>query len=223
MSEYASFSRLTTRFDEMIPFIPEWELIYFFTVILPFFPAMYIKDRHYFLNIIKYFFIILTVCYIVFLTFPVEIVRTLPETNGFFDWGILVNHLADKPVNCFPSFHAAIAFGVAYMLRPLSKPVSYAVFMLAFLISASILFVKAHYIADAIGGYIVAWAGYVFYLRKHKPRKKPLAKLKRTDKMVIVFLLVFTGIVLTFYLVYISNIIPAETLREIIAKNPGPQ
>lgn len=67
---------------------------------------------------------------------------------------ILGNTLADFS---FPSGHAAIAWALAYVLRVKEPRWKGALYMLAFLISLSRIYIGKHYPGDVVAGGILGW------------------------------------------------------------------
>ena len=167
-----NFISLQTSLDRAIPFYAPWEIVYFLTVVLPFFPIFYIRDRRYYLRIIQYFNSTLVVCYVFFLSLPVKIERVTPQGDDFFSWGVRLNHILDNPINCFPSFHVTIAFSIAFMIQKISRSLGMLFHFLAFLISLSVLFTKAHFVYDVIGGFTLAVIGYFIFLKGFRFRGK---------------------------------------------------
>ncbi len=192
--------------DDWIPFRPEWLSIYLLTLILPFMPAILIKDRRYYLHAAIYVFMMITIAYICFIVFPVKVRRTVPEISGFFSWGIHLNHFIDKPVNCFPSLHVGIAFGVALALGRVSRLDGIVLFITAILVACSVVFVQAHVLLDVAGGILLSFGLYFLYLRRRGLKKKSRKLIVRNAYALVFTLLIFLAILFTIYIFYLIDL-----------------
>lgn len=99
------------------------------------------------------------ICFACFLFYPVKnIIRVeLLPPYDFFSNMLRFFYWIDDPYNCFPSLHVAFAVISAVIVsrvRPRLAPLFY---FLALVVSASILFMKQHYLLDLVGGLGVSW------------------------------------------------------------------
>ncbi|RME92333.1 MAG: phosphatase PAP2 family protein, partial [Candidatus Hydrogenedentota bacterium] len=185
----------------------EWILIYFFTLFLPFVPAIMIKNRKYYSYAAMYFIYMLLIGYIIFILYPVQVARVQIPVTGFISWGIKINHLLDNPINCFPSFHVAAASAIAFIIQPLSKRDGFILHVLSLLIALSVLYVKAHVFLDVVAGYLLAISFGIFYF---KPKVSRIIQLERDKRNILrskyglvwigVIYVVLLGIMFLFYL-----------------------
>lgn len=161
---------LTTSFDEKVPLIPVFMLIYFgcfiFWVI---FDIMCMRTSKDFCA--KYFsFEIISrlICGIIFIILPTYNVRPAVNENGFFDTFLLFLYKIDTPDNLFPSVHCLISWNCFVGMRNLRqyKPVyKYLCLLSALLVFASTLFTRQHVIADIIGAVIVSEVSWLIVSR----------------------------------------------------------
>lgn len=173
--------------DDMIPFLPIFQIWYIFIFLFPFFAVFYIRDNEYFELIAKVIMFQYLSGYVIFLIHPVKMIRVevLPDT--FLNWMIHLNHMVDKPYNCFPSLHMACSISVAMFIYKLNRKDSIIPFIVAALIGLSIVYVKAHTVLDGLGGLGMSLISYILFIRPYK-LTKPKEYYHRNH---VVFLYVF--------------------------------
>jgi len=116
----------------------------------------------------------MSLSYIIYLFFPVEIVGPDPGT-GIFAWVVSIVYFIDHTTNAFPSLHVAMALLSSLICYRHNK--KYWWFILwAVLISISIVFVKQHYFIDIIGGALVGLIGYLILIRILEKKKIKISK-----------------------------------------------
>lgn len=106
-----------------------------------------------------------TVAYIIFIVFPVKMVLR-PEVSavngyGTVDWITRFYFVIDKPYNAFPSLHVAypsMATLLVWRARPVAR---WILLVMTFITAVSVVLVKQHYIADILGGLVVAAVCFV--------------------------------------------------------------
>ncbi len=108
------------------------------------------------------------ICFTCFLLYPVkyELRVDLQPPYDFFTNILRFFYWIDEPYNCFPSLHVALAMisaAVVRWQRPRLAPVFY---LLAAIVSASILFMKQHYVLDLVGGLGVSWLMTAMFLSR---------------------------------------------------------
>jgi membrane-associated phospholipid phosphatase len=167
---------LTTSYDDAIPYVPVFVFIY--VAMIPMFalPFCLVKDNEFF-KVFSLAYVSMTItCWIVFLAYPVSVERmAIPETaTAFTAWSLGLVHLLDKPVNCFPSMHCAMALLSALIVYRLNRIHGLLALGATFLIGLSTLLTKQHVIADVIGGFALALA--IFYIFFHRKLGKRMAR-----------------------------------------------
>lgn len=152
---------LSVSLDKSIPFVPSFEYIYFLCYIIPFTPLFVINDSSKMNALIWAFIIMNLVAFIIFLIYPVVVPRPPLNENGLVTTFLInLQQSLDKPVNNFPSLHAANALLIFLLCRGYYKWLDVVLFFVAFGIGISALLVKQHYILDIISGYLLALLVY---------------------------------------------------------------
>ncbi|MFI5145439.1 MAG: phosphatase PAP2 family protein [Ignavibacteria bacterium] len=148
---------LSLSVDSNIPFIPSFEYIYFLCYIIPFAPLFVIDDSSRMNALIWAFIIMNLIAFVIFLIYPVVVPRPpLNDDGSVTSYLINLQHSLDKPVNNFPSLHAANALLIFLLCRGYYKWLDVVLFLVAVGIGIAALLVKQHYILDIISGYILA-------------------------------------------------------------------
>ena len=155
---------LTTSLDRMVPLVPWWMYIYFgcylFWVVNYIMVARIHKD-----DPSKFYRFVTTdmmsrvVCGLFFFLMPTTNVR--PEVVGttFADDLLRFLYQIDQPANLFPSIHCLVSWMCYIGIRGNKKvPRWYQIFscIFALLVVISTQTTKQHYIADAVGGLLIA-------------------------------------------------------------------
>lgn len=171
--------------DYLIPFVPQMAVFYiyiFYTMTIAtmlFFALIEYKNG---LALGWSLVIINAIAILVYIVFPVS---TQPyrdqllsqNITGFWAQQVFGYYQSDTSFNDFPSLHAAVSTIIAYTwyryykLKPhiITKILSILTIIFAFGVILSTLFVKQHYIADEISGFLLAYitGHYVFnYIHK---------------------------------------------------------
>lgn len=161
--------------DRLLPLSPAWSLVYgalyVFLILLPVFvvqqPAMIRRT-------VWAYITVWCVSYACFLLYPTVAPRSETVTGeGFAEWGLRFLYGADPPYNCFPSIHVAHSFVSALACARVHRPVGRVALLAATLVALSTLFTKQHYVADAIGGVVLAAAANALWLRDYPPDSIP--------------------------------------------------
>jgi membrane-associated phospholipid phosphatase len=161
---------LSTPLDEAIPFVPEFEFIYALCYLLPFVPIGVMRETSRLNRLIASFIAMNAVAFSVFILYPVYCPRPAFEVNSIATYLLSLEHAMDKPVNNFPSLHAAIAWLLFLECRGYARWVDSAMFLLAVGISVAAVCVKQHYVADILAGIFLAWG--IYALVEHHTRKR---------------------------------------------------
>lgn len=195
---------ICTSLDRAIPFAPIWIWVYAAIYTCSVLPILVVSDRLLFRRIaISYIFILLS-SYVVFLAFPVSSVGFRPPVSSldmrvFWEWGLALNYFVDPPMNCFPSLHLSIAFIAAFSSWKVDRRTGALALALASTIGVSTTFVKQHYLADVVGGILLAAAAYAIFLRGYPmpdpPRQEDVRDARvGFEQYVLVYLAAVLGI-----------------------------
>jgi membrane-associated phospholipid phosphatase len=155
--------------DHWIPRIPAGMAIYLSVYVFLFVPVAQIRHFGTFKAAAFAFCVFNLLGILVFTYFPVMVVREPLEIRNVFDWGLAFNYAFDPPYNSFPSLHVANAFFASLIARKLDRPVGNICLVVAVAVVLSTLVTKQHWVADALAGAPLGWAGYYFIVRPAVP------------------------------------------------------
>lgn len=158
---------LRTHIDNIIPFekifiVPYLLWFFYFVSILIYFAI--VDKKHYF----RLLFSILVgnlLCFIVYYFYPTTVPRPDVMGNDILSFLVKLTYKNDNPFNCFPSVHVLNALLASMYLFNYNKKIAVRSFsVIAFvLITLSTLFVKQHYILDAVASSIIGVSMYVLF------------------------------------------------------------
>jgi membrane-associated phospholipid phosphatase len=152
---------LSVSLDNKIPFIPSFEYLYFLCYIIPFTPLLVINDTSKMNALIWAFVFMNLAAFLIFLIYPVVVPRPeMLNENTITYFLINLQHSLDKPVNNFPSLHAANALLIYLLCRNYYKWLDVLLILVATGIGISALFIKQHYLLDILTGYLLALLVY---------------------------------------------------------------
>ncbi len=155
--------------DHLLPLVPAWALVYgslyAFLIVLP---VLVIQQDELIRRTVWAYLTVWSLAYLGFLLYPTVAPR--PETvtgDGFAAWGLRFLYDADPPYNCFPSLHVAHSFVSALACRKVHRTLGTVAITCALLVALSTLFTRQHYIADVMGGMLLAAAANRAFLSAH--------------------------------------------------------
>ena len=128
-------------------------------------PYFIINDVQYLRKITYAYLAVMAVTFLVFAFFPLRMLRPEIVPATFLDQGVLLLYRLDLPYNTFPSLHASLTFLAGLVIWLRDKKKGTIVLLLAVLISLSPLFIKQHYVADVVGGILLALVAYWLFRR----------------------------------------------------------
>jgi membrane-associated phospholipid phosphatase len=155
--------------DHLIPLAPVWSLIYgalyLFLIVLP---VLVIWQEELIRRTVRAYLMVWLVAYGFFLLYPTAAPRpegdAVPGTS-FGAWGLRILYDADPPLNCFPSLHVAHSFVGALAVWRMHARLGALAIACAGVVGVSTLFTKQHYVLDVLGGFVLAVAAHVLFLR----------------------------------------------------------
>lgn len=161
---------LTSGLDRAIPFVPEWSIIYLGC--FAFWGANYIlaarQKKETWFQFATADYLSRIVCAFFFIVLPTTNVRPEVVGDGIPQTLMRFVYQMDEAANLFPSIHCLVSWFCVIAIRGRDEiPKWYRAFsyVMAFLVFASTLFTKQHYIIDVIAGVILAEVCY--YIGKH--------------------------------------------------------
>lgn len=164
------YFNLNTALDDLIPFRPRWVWAYCF-LYYPFLASVILTmtDLRHFSFVITSFILLLVLQVLLAFLIPVKTPdswRSYDPDNSRSEKFLSNLQIVDQGGNCFPSMHVSAVFlTLFHILANISDwltPWTGVMFVAAFLISASTVFTKQHFVLDIPGGIVLA--GFVFWL-----------------------------------------------------------
>lgn len=165
---------LSLFLDKEIPFISAFIFPYIYWYVYMFIGLIFIllKDRRKYIRALLAVYIGMSVCYLFYYLFPVEIIRPTVMNNSFSNKLVNIIYQNDRPFNCFPSIHVLNTYIVMrYTNRKENKSWFYYTQIVGILIILSTLFIKQHFILDGIAAMIL---GEIVILISKKIKDKHL-------------------------------------------------
>ena len=144
--------------EERLPFLPIFEYLYVLTYFIGALLIATIRDYATFRRLTRATGLSLLAAYTTYLLFPVYFERPQLEVSSLHTWLLSLEYL-DKPYNHFPSLHVTLSW-LAVFASQVSRRTRAGLYVLAAGISVSTLFVKQHYIADVLYGFVLAWIAW---------------------------------------------------------------
>lgn len=158
---------LRTHLDLVIPFekifiVPYLLWFFYFVSVLVYFA--FVDRKNYFRLL---FSIILgnLICHVIYYFYPTTVPRPDVMGNDIFSYLVRLTYASDNPFNCFPSVHVLNALLASMYLFSYAKKaaVKYTSVIAFVLITLSTLFVKQHYVLDAVASSIIGVSMYVLF------------------------------------------------------------
>jgi membrane-associated phospholipid phosphatase len=158
--------------DSIIPIVPIFlvpYVLYYPLLLLPFWVA-YKRDQNsdhqrYLFAVGTAFFLAATVCNVIFMLFPTEIIRPTVSGSGLMSEALRFVHKVDGSVALFPSGHVTYSLLAALTTTHLDERLAVVVWPTALLILPATVLIKQHYILDVLGGVLVALITYYAFFR----------------------------------------------------------
>lgn len=155
---YEKGFNLTIALDRKIPMIPIFVLpyVYWYMYMVVGYIIISINNRKEYMRSMLGLFLGMWTSYIIYFIFPTEIVRPTLLEGGFLNNIINIIYLSDRPFNCFPSLHVlGTYFVMRYTKKESNRYIYYYTQGVGFLIILSTLFIKQHFILDAVASIIM--------------------------------------------------------------------
>jgi membrane-associated phospholipid phosphatase len=161
--------------DRLLPLAPVWALIYGalygFLIVLPVFV---VQQNEMIRRAVWAYITVWSVAYACFLLYPTIAPRPDEVTgDGFAVWGLRLLYDADPPYNCFPSIHVAHSFVSALVCHRVHRTLGLVAVSCASLVAMATLLTRQHYVADVIGGVLLASAAAAVWLRGYSRANIP--------------------------------------------------
>lgn len=159
---------IPTNLDTIIEFNKYFIVPYiYWYAYLGFFLGYYLLfDGKRYLKILMGINIGMIISFIIFYFFPTTVPRPIVGGSDIFIQAVNFIYSRDNPYNCFPSIHVLDAVLIAaYINRDgrFSPGVKMFSSLISFSIILSTMFIKQHYVYDAIGGAFIAYFMYIVF------------------------------------------------------------
>ena len=155
-----NYSTFYLTIDHTIPFIKYF--VYIYDMFYPFmFLGLYLiykSDKKKYKDTLKCLVIGFVISDIIFLIYPTIIIRPDIKIDGLTNLVLYLTYYFDTPaINCFPSIHCLFMFQLIFSISSIKTKKIYKVLSIVFaiLIILSTLFIKQHYVIDAIVAFII--------------------------------------------------------------------
>ena len=169
LSQGREFSIMHSIVDRWIPFVPQWIFMYMAIYLIIFSPLLIVKDFPTFRQLVRAYVFVFSISFLVFLIYPVKMIRPMIATQDFSSRMVAVLYSVDKPYNCFPSIHVSAIFLSALVCLRVRRKAGIFILIGAILVSVAALYTKQHYFVDILGGVVVALVGYdIFFVWSKK-------------------------------------------------------
>ena len=198
-----------TPLDTWVPLSPIWVWMYAFIFLIAVLPTAFINERKLFYKMAMAYGVVQCVAFIMFVAYPVRMTLR-PETipiDSFHTWGLQLCYFVDKPVNCCPSLHVAMAFMGALCTYKADRFIGQLAIGLAVLISLSTMFVKQHFLLDVTVGLVLSTTAFHFLVGKAPYTENP-AHQSRNRKYAAMMVAVYSAAILGLFIAYKSGWAP---------------
>jgi len=145
--------------DRQIPFLG-WTVLIYFTHYPLLITAWFLNLSQKAAKIFTPFFLCSGIAFVIYFIFPTTIIR--PESyQGFWKGCYAILYALDKPNNCLPSLHVAMALWAGLSIHG-SKKLKTIIWIWALLVCLSTLTTKQHLFVDVIAGVCLTFSVYIF-------------------------------------------------------------
>lgn len=158
--------------DDQIPLVPSFVLIYFGSYVYWVLGILVVGNRGAapLYELLTGALLAYGVCILFFVFLPTTIVRPEILESGVWNAMMQVLYRMDTPENLFPSMHCLNSWLIFIAVRgkkeyPKWMQIGFGLFSL--LVFASTVFVKQHYLADIVGGVVLAELGMIIVRHWH--------------------------------------------------------
>jgi len=156
--------------DRAIPLQPVWAIVYGTLLLFIVLPFVILRDEAEIRRTSYAYLLLWLVSFAFFFAYPTAAPHPpVVAGSGFSAWLLQRMYDADTPYNCFPSLHVAQSCLSAIVCHRVNRRLGAIAGVWAALIAVSTLFTKQHYVADVLGGVLLAAIAWLLFLRG-KPR-----------------------------------------------------
>jgi len=193
--------------DRMIPVQAAWAPVYLSLFLAALLPAFVLHQPELIERTVRAYLAAWLAAYVFFLVYPTLSPR--PQTvagEGFLAWMLRTIWASDVRYNCFPSLHVAQCFIAALACRRVHTAVGNAALAWATAVSLSTLFTKQHYVADVLGGIVLAGLAYAAFIRPFPRDATPDNQRRLAPTLAVAAALVYGVLVAGMWIAYSAGI-----------------
>lgn len=162
---------ISTPLDNIIPFVAAFSVPYLYWFVYVFIGLVYFAftDNKIYFQLLGSIVVGMCLCFVVFYFYPTTVPRPDIIGNSLMERAVGYIYSMDNPYNCFPSIHVLNAMLVTlFFCRYRKNSWLRAWAMLSGIsIILSTLFVKQHFVLDAVAGIILSTAVYMVFTSEH--------------------------------------------------------
>lgn len=159
-------------FESNIPFISFFIMGYLFVYVSMLALYFLIDDISLWRRAVVAFLVLTSLCYIVYLVFPVQMIDRPVVSEmimrSWIDKVVRAYFVVDRPYNALPSIHAAYPTLATLVVWRTSPRGRWILLAMTALIAISVVLVKQHYIMDVVAGIAAAIISYVLVIKTER-------------------------------------------------------
>lgn len=159
-------------FESQIPFSSFFIFGYLFVYVSMLYLYLIVDDIELWRRAVVAYIVLTTLCYVVYLVFPVQMVGR-PEVSSmimrtWIDKVVRAYFVLDRPYNALPSIHAAYPTLAVLIVWRTAKVGRWVLLAMTAGIAVSVVLVKQHYVMDIVAGIAAAIIAYVLVLKTER-------------------------------------------------------
>lgn len=175
-------NNLEITLDKYIPFNKYFifPYVYWFLYVAAGLIILAVINKKNYFRMLASIIIGMLICYVIYYFYPSTVTRPIINSNDFVSKIVKFIYSVDNPYNCFPSIHVLNSvFITVFMCKSLKNKKLHIIFYLSFIaITLSTLFVKQHYVLDAVSAIGLGAIIYYAVMLVTKERKVHSYKTK---------------------------------------------
>jgi membrane-associated phospholipid phosphatase len=192
--------------DRAWPLQPEWSLVYVSLFLAALLPVFVVHQQRLIGRVVLAYLSVWLFAYAVFLLYPTA-APAHPKVIGTGFWAVALRTIydSDVPYNCFPSLHVAQCFLAVFACSRVHRGVGIVTLAWASLVALSTLFTKQHYVADVIGGILLAWVAHLAFLRGYPREATPEMERRLAPVLAAAAFTLYGLIAVGLWLLYLAS------------------
>ncbi|MCX8132050.1 MAG: phosphatase PAP2 family protein [Clostridia bacterium] len=189
LNNYSSKVRnISTVLDELIPFSQHFVIpyIYWYVYVFAVLVFFLFADYKYYYRLLACIISGTLICFIIYYFFPTTVPRPEVTGNDLFSSLVRGIYSNDNPYNCFPSIHVLdTILPTLFLLKYTKNKLVGAFAVISYIaITLSTLFIKQHYVWDAVSATILGLAMYFLYTNDYLWSKVPVKRISAYIRLI---------------------------------------